>query len=292
MGVRFIALTSVFGIAFAVLGFNLFHLQIQKGPYYLARAEARNQALAQATLTRGEISITDQNGDRIVAAMDKAYPVIYAVPQEIADPTSTAAALAPVIGWNPANLAQAISNPKSLFRMLVEKASSSTLAAVDSLNLKGIYTDEKNYRYYPFGDFASHIIGFVGLTASTTQPVGLYGLEKYYQPELAAGDNIQTTIDRTLQAQSESMLKNLVTTHQAQSGTVLIEEPKTGAVLAFATYPSFDPNNYASTSVSLFTNQGTQYFYEPGSVYIVLDVSIPSFMPMAIVSGLKTDPGS
>ncbi|MCL4404034.1 penicillin-binding protein 2 [Patescibacteria group bacterium] len=291
MGVRFITLTSIFGIAFAVLGFNLFHLQVQKGPYYLARADARDQALAQATLTRGEISITDQSGDQIVAAMDKAYPVIYAVPQEITDPSSTAAVLAPVIGWQPAALAQAISNPKSLFRMLVEKASSSTLAGVEDLNLKGVYTDEKNYRYYPFGDFASHVIGFVGLTSSTTQPVGLYGLEKYYQQDLAAGDNVQTTIDRTLQAQSEAMLENLVTTHQAQSGTVLIEDPKTGAVLAFASYPSFDPNSYASTSVALFTNQGTQYFYEPGSVFKPLTMAIGINDGILTSSTMYTDPG-
>ncbi|MCL4499765.1 MAG: penicillin-binding transpeptidase domain-containing protein, partial [Chloroflexi bacterium] len=267
MGVRFVTLTVVFGIAFAVLGLNLFHLQVQKGGYYLARADARDAALAQATLTRGQISVTDGSGDQIAVAIDKAYPVIYAVPQEITDPTSTAAALAPVIGWQTDTLTQALSNPKSLFRMLIEKAPSSTIAAVTALGLKGIYTDDKNYRYYPFGNFASQVLGFVGLTSSTTSPVGLYGLEKYYEPELAQGNDIQTTIDRTLETQSESILQNLVTSHNADGGTIIIEDPKTGAILAFANYPSFDPNDYSSSSVALFTNPGTQYFYEPGSVF-------------------------
>ncbi len=291
MGFRFIFLTALFGIAFGVLGLNLFHLQIEQGNYYFARAEARNQALAQSTLSRGQIFLTDRYGNKITAAMDQPYPVIYAVPQEITDPTSTAAALAPVIGWQTDALAKALSNPKSLFRMLVEKAPPNEVTDVGNLDLNGIYTDEKDYRYYPFGSLAAQLIGFVGVNSSTSQPAGLYGLEEYYNSELAAGDNIQTTIDRTLQAQAEATLKGLVTRNNAQSGTVVIEDPQTGAILTFANYPTFDLNNYASTSVALFTNPGTQYFYEPGSVFKPITMAIGINDGIFTSSTMYDDPG-
>ncbi len=291
MGFRFIFLTSIFGLIFGLLGFNLFRLQIEKGNYYFARAEARNQALAQSDLARGQIFFTDRNGNKIPAAMDKAYPVIYAVPQEITNPTSTAAALAPVIGWPPDALAKALNNPKSLFRMLAEKASPDEISAVDNLKLNGIYTDQKNYRYYPFGSLAAQVLGFVGFTSSTSQPVGLYGLEAEYNNILAAGDDIQTTIDRTLQAQAEQLLHNLVTDHNADGGTIIIEDPHTGAILAFANDPNFDPNNYASSSVANFINPGTQYFYESGSAFKPITMAIGINDGILTSSTVYTDPG-
>jgi cell division protein FtsI/penicillin-binding protein 2 len=291
MGLRFIFLTSAFGLIFGLLGFNLFRLQIEKGDYYFARAEARNQALAQSDLARGQIFFTDRNNNQIPAAMDQAYPVIYAVPQEIADPTSTAAILAPVIGWQPDALAKVLNNPKSLFRMLVEKVSPDEATVVDNLKLNGIYTDQKNYRYYPFGSLAAQILGFVGLNSSTSQPAGLYGLEAEYNSELAAGNNIQTTIDRTLQAQAEQLLQNLVADHNADGGTILIENPQTGAILAFANEPGFDPNNYASSSVANFMNPGTQYFYEPGSAFKPITMAIGINDGILTSSTVYSDPG-
>ncbi len=291
MGFRFIFLTALFGIIFGLLGLNLFRLQIENGGYYFARAEARNQALAQSNLTRGQIFFTDRSGNKITVAMDQPYPVIYAVPQEIADPSSTAAALAPAIGWDPGALAKALDNPKSLFRMLIEKATPTETDAVTALNLSGIYTDEKDYRYYPFGTLAAQVVGFVGLNSSTSQPAGLYGLENQYNAELAAGTDLQTTIDRTLQAQSEEILQNLMTARKAEGGTIIIEDPKTGAILTFANSPTFDPNAYASSSVSTFIDPGTEYFYEPGSVFKAITMAIGIDDDIFTSSTTYTDPG-
>lgn len=267
MGVRFIALTSTFALLFGALGFNLYTLQIQKGDYYFKTAQARNEALAQLQMRRGQIFFTDRSGNAITVALNQDYPVIYAVPKEITDPKGTAAALASAIGWKESDLQTALTAPQSLFRMLVEKATDDELNAVQNLNLKGIYIDKKQYRFYPFERLGSQVLGFVGLKGTATTPFGLYGAEKNYDEELGNGDNIQLTIDRNLQAQAEQKLADLVTKNGATGGSIVIEDPITGKILTNANYPDFDPNDYRNTPVGSFLNPSVQYVYEPGSVF-------------------------
>ncbi len=274
MGVRFIVLTCIFGILFGLLGFNLYKLQIDKGAYYLEKVQARSENLAELQLRRGEILFTDKYGNSIPVAINKDYPVIYAVPKEIKDPSEEANTLAPLIGASSTVLAKILDNPASLFRMLVEKASSTEVSAVEAANLEGIYTDTKQYRYYPFGSLAAEAIGFVGVNQSTTDPVGLYGIERYYNATLDAGENVELTIDRNLQAQSEDLIQNLVAAQSAESGAVIIEDPRTGAILTMAQYPAFDPNDYSSSSIANFLNSNVQATYEPGSVFKPVTMSV------------------
>lgn len=274
MGIRFILLTTLFGLIFGVLGFNLYRIQITKGAYYLDKVQARMANAAELELQRGEIFITDRYGNSIPVAIDKSYPVIYAVPQEIKDPQQEADALAPIMGVSSTAVYRMIDNPKSLFRALVEKATEAQVNAVNDLNLAGIYTDSKQYRYYPFGSLAANVIGFVGVNGQNPQPTGLYGVEKEYNAELAAGQDVHLTIDRVLQAHAEELIKNLVGVQSAESGSVIVEDPTTGAILTMATYPTFDPNSYASSTVGLYTNKNVQDNYEPGSVMKPVTMSI------------------
>ncbi|MCL4399672.1 penicillin-binding protein 2 [Patescibacteria group bacterium] len=273
MGVRFIILTTLFGILFGILGFNLYNVQINKGSYYLGKVQARTENSAQLELRRGDILLTDRYGNSIPVALNKDYPVIYAVPKEIKDPKSEALALAPVIGATSTALEKILNNPQSMFRILVEKASDQMVGAVDALNLEGIYTDTKQYRYYPFGELSSQVIGFVGMNSNTTEPIGLYGVEKYYNDTLEAGNDINLTIDRNLQVQSEDTLQNLIKEQNATGGTIIIEEPTTGKILALANYPTFDPNAYSKSDVTNFLDPALQYTYEPGSVFKSITMS-------------------
>lgn len=274
MGVRFIVLTALFGIIFGLLGFNLYRLQIDKGSYYVEKVQARTANIAELQLRRGEINFTDKYGNSIPVALNKDYPVIYAVPKEVKDPQNEADILAPLIDYGTSTLAKILNNPQSLFRMLVEKAGDQEISAVSSANLEGIYTDTKQYRFYPFGDLGAQTIGFVGMNENTTDPTGLYGIERYYNQTLTDGNDIQTTIDRNLEAQSEDLLKNLIAAQSAESGNVIIEDPKTGKILTMVDYPAFDPNAYSSSSIGTYLNTATQATYEPGSVFKPVTMSI------------------
>ncbi len=274
MGVRFIVLTVSFGIIFGLLGFNLYRLQIDKGSYYFEKVQARTANVAEFQLRRGEIDFTDKYGNAVPVALNKDYPVIYAVPKEIPNPQSEAAVLAPLINYGTSTLAKILSNPQSLFRMLVEKATSDQTDAVNGANLEGIYTDTKQYRFYPFGDLGAQTIGFVGMNESTTNPIGLYGIERSYNQTLSDGNSVRTTIDRNLETQSENLLKNLVAAQSAESGNIIIENPKTGGILTMADYPTFDPNAYSSSSIGTYLNTATQATYEPGSVFKPITMAI------------------
>ncbi|MEK7651524.1 MAG: penicillin-binding protein 2 [Patescibacteria group bacterium] len=267
MGVRFLLLTLIFGVLFGLLGFHLYTLQIQQSDYYFNKVQARSEALAQLQMRRGQIFFTDRADTRITVAFNKDYPIIYGVPKEVADSKKTAEALSPILNLPAELLKGYLSDSKSLFRMIAEKATPEQLDVIGKLNLQGIYEDTKQYRFYPFEKLGSQILGFVGVNKDTNAPKGLYGAEKYYNDALADGRDIGLTIDRSLQAQAEETIAKLVTEHAAVSGNIIIEEPQTGKILAMARYPNFDPNDYKNYPLGDFINSAVQLIYEPGSVF-------------------------
>ena len=154
------------------------------------------------------------------------------------------------------------------------------------------------HRYYPNDELAFNIIGFYPFMNSNS--FASYGIEQYYDdileaktishrfsldpnvpdriPDLPNGASIVLTIDRKVQAITEEIIKNAVKTNKAVSGTILITNPKTGEVLAMATYPSVNLNEYWETAEK-FTkdnkyNPAVMQPYEPGSVFKVLTMAI------------------
>ena len=267
MGVRFLLLTIAFGILFGLLCLNLYNLQVQKGGYYINKVQARNEALAQLQLRRGQIFFTDKYQNQITVAQNKDKPVIYANPKEIENVQKSAESLSPILGLPANELENAIDDLQIMFRILSENPTQEQLDAVQELGLPGVYESTKQYRFYPFNNLSAQLLGFVGLNNETSQPKGLYGTEKYYDIPLADGHDIELTIDRNLQTQAEETIEKLVKEQKAESGNVIIEEPKTGKILAIADYPTFDPNDYKNYPVKNFLNSAVQLVYEPGSVF-------------------------
>ena len=267
MAFRFFVLTILFGLSYGLLGFNLYRLQIKEGNYYFERAQARSEFQAELELRRGQIFFTDRNNNTVSFALNRDYPVIFASPKEISNPYLTAEVLAPIIGWGEEKLQEALDNPNSLFRLLVDRATPNQISATRDMGLEGIYFDKKQYRFYPFGELASHLTGFVGVNTDYDEPVGLYGIEKLHNGDLADGDSVNLTVDINLQSQAEQTLKELVLRFKASGGTVIIQEPITGKILALANDPDFDPNTYSEFPVGNFLNPAVQYIYEPGSVF-------------------------
>ncbi len=185
-------------------------------------------------------------------------------------------------------------------------------------SLPGFGFDLKKYRYYPEKEIGSHILGFVSNVDD--QEVGKYGLEEFFNEELSGkagslksekagksntiivndreyvkpenGSDLVLTVDRNIEFVACEKLKEAVKKHGADGGSVIIMNPKTGAIIAMCSVPDFDPNNYKDVSnIRVFNNPVTFDQYEPGSVYKTITMSIAIDQNKVSPSTTYNDPG-
>jgi cell division protein FtsI/penicillin-binding protein 2 len=174
--------------------------------------------------------------------------------------------------------------------------------ALDKAKLFGLFFEEKEKRIYPQGSLASHVIGFVGKN-DAGEDVGNYGLEGYYAGDLLGvegfkyeekdsrgnviltgeydpvipreGKNIVLTIEPGLQHRVETLIEKGVKDQKAKSGSVIVMDPATGAILAMANYPTFNPTYYwREDDPEVFRNKAVSDVYEYGSVNKVMTLSM------------------
>jgi len=180
-----------------------------------------------------------------------------------------------------------LTKENDLYELLVRKAASDAAQKVSEAALKGVYVDDEERRYYPFAALASHLLGYVG-ESEDGNDTGKYGVESFRDKILSGkdgevrgpkiiksvpGEDVNLTIDRNIQARAEEILQNLIETKGAMGGTVIVQEPSSGKILAMGSYPTFDPNNYASSDIKSFLNPAVQALYEPGSVFKVITMA-------------------
>jgi cell division protein FtsI/penicillin-binding protein 2 len=282
MRFRFTAIVAAFVLAYGFLLFHLYQVQLVKGGYYAARAESQATA-ANSGPTRGAIYFTDENGNVLPAAVNQDMPLIYATPKDIVDLSRTANALAPVLGLSTGALRKLLGKPKDSYETVMRRASADIAQKVSDLDLKGIYVDTAAERLYPLGSVAGQLLGYVGPNASGSGESGHYGIESEYDATLSGGSStdqgspigsdVTLTIDPNIQIEAEKVLDTLITENQATGGSVIVEDPQTGKIIAMASNPGFDPNHYQSSSIADFLNTTVQAVYEPGSIFKVLTMA-------------------
>ena len=283
MASRFTVLIGFLLIAYSFLIFRLYNLELVKGGYYAARAESETLASQDLSANRGSIYFTDENGKTLPAAINKDFPIVYAVPNAIQDQQEAANALAPILNMPISSLEHTFLKPNDSYELLGAKIDPSVAAQVGNLNIKGIYTDLAPERFYPMGSVASQVLGFVGPDTADNGESGHYGVEGFYNSTLegvvsgteaiAQGADINLTIDPNIQIEAEKILDNLVASNNATGGSVIVEDPETGKILAMGSTPDFDPNDYSSSSIADFLNTTVQKVYEPGSMFKVLTMA-------------------
>lgn len=266
MNFRIFSIVLIFFVSYGVLGYKLYRLQVEDGFYYFERVQARNDRLTELGARRGKIYITDRHDNKITVAMNRDFPLVFASPKDITEPEKTAEILSDIFSLDKESLEVDLSNNRRMYRVINHKTDQETVSKIRELNLKGVYVDENQYRYYPFGDLLSHAIGFLGINESINFPMGLYGVERFYEETLRKGDDVELTIDRSIQSKSEEILRSLVDKYEASGGTVIVQDPSSGKILAMANLPFFDPNDYYDFPVGNFINSSTQLIYEPGSI--------------------------
>ncbi len=288
MGARFsLIIVGILGI-YAFLFVNLYKVQVIQGERYFAEAQSQYSAIHSASGERGSIYFTDKDGKLTSAALTKDFPIIYAVPKEIDDAQESANRLASILGSLPGDFIKMFSSKSPAFAVIQKKADPDLAAKVEEANIKGVHSEEAPARFYPFGFLASQVLGFVGPDPAGIGESGKYGVEKMYDGTLSGaivqkdetgfsvsqpGGNVALTIDPAIEAEAEHVLQPLVEKFHAKSGTVIVEEPLTGKILAMGSTPRYDPNNYSTAQLSSFLNPAVEKTYEPGSVVKVLTMS-------------------
>lgn len=282
MAFRIAIIFGIFGIAYTALFFTVFDLQLEQGAQYAARAESQHRAAGGLEPPRGNIFITDKNGTKIPAAINRDYPLIFAVPKEIEDAAEAAEKLAGIVPQPASELVWLLGKPDDPYEPLVKRATKEQISAATALGLRGIYVDAESGRFYPAGPLMSQVVGFSNFDDAAGRVVGRYGAELFYDERLAgtpgsvsgdkvipatAGENVTLTIDRNIQARAEEIVTALVLNHNALGGSFIVQEPKTGTILALGAFPNFDPNEYGKAELRTFLNPAVQGIYEPGSVF-------------------------
>jgi len=284
MNLRTGFITFLFCAAFLIIIVNLYSIQFIKGNFFSTQNQRQNVLAGGLNPMRGNIYVLDKNKNQIPIALNKEYSLIFAVPKEIgAEFENYAAQLSTALGLDKNVLEKKLKKPNDLYELLIQKADQNQINNVSSLNLKGIYVKKQFFRYYPFDNFASHVVGFVSpandTNKNTSVEIGQYGIEAEFNNVLAGkemrnGNDLVLTIDRNIQAQAEVILSRLVTEKQAAGGTVIVQDPYSGRILAMASLPNFDPNNYSKSEIKNFLNPAVATVYEPGSIFKIITMAI------------------
>ncbi len=301
--------TVVIGILSAALIGRLFILQIIRGESYQLEAQGQHVASEVVEAPRGEIFFQDREGNLHPVAINKQLPLIYAVPKEIRDKKGTAQELAVLLGKPVEEISAKLAKENDPYEPLYARASEEMAQKAITSGLTGVGVSYERGRFYPLKEAASHAIGFWGYSAD--RRVGQYGVEGYYEDALAGkrtvvegkksgagywvelgrrllanperGANLVLTIDANIQFKAEEILKKVFEAYRASEGTVIVSDPKSGKILAMATYPSFNLNEYGKVeSADIYVNPAVQKSFEPGSIFK------PITMAAALDAGVVT----
>jgi cell division protein FtsI/penicillin-binding protein 2 len=294
----YILVFFVFAAAAAIL-FRLYNLQVSAHAYYQEMASDQHKMYEDLIPKRGEIFAKDGSGYYPVA-VNRELSLVYAVPKEVEDPKNEARELAIILQIDERELEEKLDQPNGWYAVIAHKVEDDKADEIKSKKLKGIYTTPESQRFYPAGNFASQVIGFVGSDGEKT--VGRYGLEAYWDKELQGtsgsleqehdtggrwisiadkklvpaqnGADLYLTIDHTIQYRAEMAIKKSVEKYQADRGSIVVIDSKTGGVLAMASAPDFNLNDYSQIEdMSLFANPAVSDNYECGSIFKVITLA-------------------
>jgi len=299
---------------------RLVSLQVVDSDKWKAVAENQQSVSTALIPDRGEIYFSE--GDSVYpAAVNQEFSLLYLVPREVANVPATAASLSAIIGIPESEIRAKCQNLDNQFAPIKHKLSDDEAAKVTQLGLPGVYLQKEKDRFYPSGSLAAQVIGFTSPGDPGQGDVGRYGLESWFNGELqgkpgqvdqmrdAAGRWISTddrvmvpatkgpdvvlTIDQVIQHEAENVLKDSVEKYAGDGGSIVVMEAVTGRILAMASDPGFDPNDYAKESdYSRFMNPTVSMNYEPGSTMKPITMAIGIDEGKVAPETAFTDPGA
>jgi cell division protein FtsI (penicillin-binding protein 3) len=267
---------------------RLVFLQVFSYGSFVKQAGHQQQRAIPLAAKRGVIY--DRSGREL--AMSVLVDSAFAVPSEVKD-LPTAVSLITRITGEDYNVVLADCRAHKTFCWVARKANDETIERINSLKLQGVHFQKEPKRFYPARDLAAQVLGSVGMEDS-----GQSGIEHEFDDELRGrpgkmfisvdarkqwfsdietqpdpGENIVLTIDKNIQYIAEKELDQAIHDTQAIAGTVIVENPHTGEILALANRPTFNPNLRKQITPAALTNRAVSYIYEPGSTFKLVTIS-------------------
>jgi len=281
-------LGAVLLLWFVAICGRLVYLQIFSYGKFVKQQEHQQQRAIPLAAKRGVIY--DRAGREL--AMSVLVDSAFAVPSEVKD-LPTAVSLITRITGEDRNVVLADCQSHKTFCWVARKADDETIDRIQSLNLQGIHFQKEPKRFYPARDLAAQVVGTVGMEDS-----GQSGIEHEFESELEGkpgkmlisvdarrrwfsdvekqpepGESLVLTIDKNIQYIAEKELDQAIHDTQAIAGTVIVENPHTGEILALANRPTFNPNLRKQITPGALTNRAVSYVYEPGSTFKLVTIS-------------------
>lgn len=279
---RWLIVWVVAAIWVALVFGRLSYLQLFRYSEYFAKAQRQQQRIFEISPNRG--TIYDRNGRELAVSLP--MDSVFADPASIADPAMVAQLLSRVLKIPADDLETKIREAHTPVRLAM-KLSPGTVRRIDNMNLKGVFFQKENRRVYPQHDLAASVIGYVNIDEKGLGGIE-YSLDKeirgrpgkmmvladgrrrwYDRREAAAetGSSVVLTIDETIQYIAEKELARAIQETHAIHGSIVVQDPNNGQLLAIADWPTFDPNNAGSYPADSRMDRAISAAYEPGSIF-------------------------
>ncbi len=298
-------------LCFGLIIARLFFLQVLEHDFYEALASGQQEIYQELIPRRGEVFVRDKDNNLYPLAQNRDLYLLYAVPKELreaeVDISELVDKLAEYFDWQEEGIKERykerLSQENDPYEPIKKGLSLEQKQEIESWKVAGFYFTPQPSRFYPYRNIGSQVIGFYSFKSDN--PKGQYGIEGYFDKELAGkrgsimsardasghlitvapqtvtpaedGADIILTIDQSIEYIACRRLNEYAQRLGAKSGSVIVVDPKRGAVLAMCNYPDFDPNFYYQVEdISVFNNAAISFEYEPGSI----------FKPLTMAAGL------
>jgi cell division protein FtsI (penicillin-binding protein 3) len=294
--IRFAYVALFFCVWTSLIALRLGWLQVVRHSDFVHRAALQQQRTFEVAPRRGMLYDRNLRELAVTVQVDS----VYAVPSELGDNRASAAEiLAEIVHADPrdnfTSQQQMLArfNASRNFAWVARKVDPEIAERLRELNLKGVYFQKEFKRFYPNNDLAAQVLGYVG-----TDDIGLGGLERQFDEDMHGepghmltaldakrhvlgseesqpmpGENLVLSIDANIQYMAERALDAQVEKVKALHGTVVVQDPHTGQVLALAVSPRFNPNDQRHMDAGLLTNLAVSDVYEPGSTFKLVTYS-------------------
>lgn len=282
-----------FLILFSFILAKLFFLQVISFESLAGLAERQRATELLIPAARGRILASD--GSPLV--INKKTYGVFLEPKNITDKEKVITTLSKELDISAASISGKLNNTSLLWLPIVHQIAEDKKESIAFYKLPGVGFIDETKRYYPEASMAAHLLGFVGKNGGGDDQ-GYFGLEGYYDQQLRGRDgklvqeidpagnpiltgdrqtvpaedgrDLKLYLDKTIQFIAEKNLKDGIERYGAKGGTVTVMDPKTGGILAMASFPSYDPADFGEFPQEFYKNPTVSGSYEPGSTFKVL----------------------
>ena len=283
----------IFLIVFIIIIIRLFYWQVINSDGLKGIAEKQISTTLDIPAQRGRIYSSDKSP---LVINQRSY-LVYLEPHKVKNINQTVKIISKDLQTDESSISAKIMNNELIWISVARKISEDKMIKLKNEKLEGVGFINEPKRFYPEASMAAHLLGFVGKNTKGSDQ-GYFGVEGYYDNQLRGRDgfiriekdvlgnpilsgryeeipaelgrDLVMTIDRSIQFTAEKKLLEGVQKFGAKGGSVIILNPKTGAVLAMVSYPSFDPDDYVNYPSNYYKNPTVSSSYEPGSTFKVL----------------------